>query len=67
MSFYNGTLNRETLKEFIKETDKPIRYTCGLGYRNPTAHKGLIDKDRALGIVDTKSLLDADERVLRMF
>ena len=61
MSFYNGTLNRETLKEFIKKTDKPIRYTYGLGYRNPTTHKVLIDKDRALDIVATQSLLDADE------
>lgn len=67
MSFYNGTLNRETLKEFTKKTDRHIRYTCGLGYRNPTTHKVLIDKDRALGIANTKSLLDADEGVLRMF
>ena len=61
MSFYNETMNREELKVFIKETNKPIRYTYGLGYRKPTTHKVLIDKERALKIVERESLLDARE------
>ena len=61
MSFYHGTLNRKELKEFIENTDKPIKYTYGLGYRNPTTNKKPLSKDEALKIVDTQSLLDADE------
>lgn len=61
MSFYNGTLDRKVLKRFIEDTDKPIRYTYGLGYRNPTTNKVLVDKAKALEIVETESLLDAGE------
>lgn len=61
MSFYDGTLNREKLKNIIRETEKNILYTYGLGYRNPTTNKQKISKERALEIVDTQSLLDANE------
>ena len=61
MSFYNGTLNTEKLREFIKTTEKPIRYTYGYGFRNPNVGNRLIDKEKALHIVDTESLLDATE------
>lgn len=61
MSFYNGTMNRETLSNFINTTDKPIKYTYGLGYRGPTTYRVPINKERALGIVKNESLLDATE------
>ena len=61
MSFYNGTLDREKAKEFIKETKKPCQYTYGLGYRNPTTNHKPISKDEALHIVATESLLDITE------
>ena len=61
MSFYNGTLNRTKLINFIETTTKPIRYTYGLGYRHPTTNKKLITKEQAIKIVNTQSLLDADE------
>ena len=61
MSFYNGTLDREKLIAFISETDKPIQYTYGLGYRHPTTHNKPISKDEAIRIAKTQSLLDADE------
>lgn len=61
MSFYHGTLNREKLVDFIKTTDKPIRYTYGLGYRHPTTYKVLINKEQAIKIANNEYLLDADE------
>ena len=61
MSFYNGTLNRDVLKNFIENTNKEIRYTFGLEYRNPTTHKVLMSKEKALDIVKNESRLDAEE------
>ncbi len=61
MSFYNGTLNRTELINFIETTTKTIKYTYGLGYRNPTTYKVPITKERAIEIVKTESLLDATE------
>lgn len=61
MSFYNGTLDRESLKEFIEKTDKPIRYTYGLKFKGPTTMNVPVSKEQALEIVDSQSLLDAKE------
>ena len=61
MSFYRGTLNKEILKAFIEKTDKPIRYTYGLKYRNPTILNVPVSKEEALQIVDSQSMLDAKE------
>lgn len=61
MSFYNGTLNRPELIEFVKNTEKPIKYTYGLSYRHPTTYKVPVTKERAVEIINTQSLLDADE------
>ena len=61
MSFYNGTLDKDRLKAFIEKTDKPIRYTYGLKYRNPTTLNVPVSKERALQIVDSQSMLDAKE------
>jgi len=61
MSFYRGTLDKQELKVFIEKTDKPIRYTYGFKYRNPTTRDVPVSKERALKIVDDQSLLDAKE------
>lgn len=61
MSFYRGTLDKQVLKVFIEKTDKPIRYTYGFKYRNPTTRDVPVSKERALKIVDAQSLLDAKE------
>jgi hypothetical protein len=62
MSFYHGTLDKEKLKKFIHETNKPIKYTYGFKYRNPTTCEVLLSKEKALKIADTASLLDAKEK-----
>ena len=61
MSFYNGTLNRNELRDFIKTTIKPIKYTIGFAYKKPTTLRVLISKDEALKIIEAKNLLDATE------
>ena len=61
MSFYNGTLKRDELLTFIQNTDKPIRYTYGFGYKHPTTNRKLIMKEQAIEIVNNQDLLDADE------
>ena len=61
MSFYDGTLNREKAKEVIANTDKELKYTYGLSYRKPTTYKKPIDREEALNIVATESLLDITE------
>ena len=61
MSFYRGTLDKGCLKAFIEKTDKPIRYTYGFKYRNPTTLNVPVSKEKALQIVDSQSLLDAKE------
>lgn len=61
MSFYNGTLNRDILKAVIETTEKPIVYTYGYEYRQPTTHRKPVTKEEALNIVKKESLLDAKE------
>ena len=61
MSFYNGSMDREKLKDFILETDKPILYTHGFKWKGPTTYKIPVTKEKALDIVNNKNLLDADE------
>ena len=56
MSFYDGTLNRDEAKEVIINTDKDLKYTYGLGYRNPTTHKKPIDKAEAFALYGTKKI-----------
>lgn len=59
MSFYNNTLNRKKLIEFIKNTNKEIRYTYGFSFKNPVINNKLITKDEAINIVNNEPLLDA--------
>lgn len=35
-------------REFLRDTSKPIKYTYGLGYRNPTTHKVPISNQEAV-------------------
>lgn len=61
MSFYNGTLNRDELKDFINQTEKDILYTYGFEYKKPITLKDKITKKKALEIVKTEVLLEAEE------
>lgn len=61
MSFYDGTMDKDKLKEFIMKTQKKIRYTHGLRFRGPRICDVPIDKDEALIIVDEYALIDANE------
>lgn len=61
MSFFNGTLDKEKLKDFIARSNKEIRYTYGLAYKNPTTYKVLISKNEAFDIINKESMLDATE------
>jgi hypothetical protein len=61
MSFYNGTLDKEGLKEFIEKTDKTIRYTYGFKFKSPTTRDVPVSKEQALQIVNAQSMLDAKE------
>lgn len=61
MSFYNNTLNRKKLIEFIKNTNKEIRYTYGFSFKKPVINNKLITKDEAINIVNNEPLLDATE------
>lgn len=47
MSKYSNCTKEEAVK-FIQTTDKPFKYTYGLGYRNPTTHKEPITRQQAL-------------------
>ena len=61
MSFYDGTLDKAKAKEVIAETEKELKYTYGLTFRNPTTNKKPITKEEALQIIDRESLLDINE------
>ena len=61
MSFYDGSLDRNKAKEFVAETNKPLRYTYGFSYRNPTTHNKPITKEEALKIIDDQGFLDITE------
>ena len=61
MSFYNGTLNTKRAKEVIQATDKVLKYTYGLGYRNPTTNHKPISKKEAIEIIEKEGWLDITE------
>jgi hypothetical protein len=61
MSKYSNC-TKEQAVELIKSTEKPIRYTYGLEYRNPTTCRVLIDKEKALEYMGDKyALVDCTE------
>lgn len=61
MSFYDGTMDRKKLTDFIEKTNKEVRYTRGLEYRKPRVCRQPITKEEALEIVKSDSWLDANE------
>lgn len=61
MSFYDGTMDKEKLKQFIASCEKQILYTYGLSYRNPTTNRKPITKSEAIKIINEESCLDATE------
>lgn len=61
MSTINGTMDREKLKEFIKNTNKPIQFTYGFKSKSPTTLNKPISKEAALRMAETLSPLDAYE------
>lgn len=62
MSFYDGTLNRDEAKRYIRESGKPCRYTSGLEYRNPTTNKAPVTYERACELIDRKSWVNVVDR-----
>lgn len=62
MSFYDGTLDRKELIHFINKTNKTIKYTFGLLYRDPATKYKPISKQEAIAIANNADLLDAEER-----
>ena len=61
MSTYYGTMDRSKLAEFIKTTDKPIVYTFGFEWKNPTIRRVEKTINEALEIVRDESWLEAEE------
>lgn len=53
--------NKDRALALIHLSEKPIKYTHGLGYRRPTTHNKPITKDEALEIIEKESLIDIRE------
>lgn len=59
MSFYDSSLERARAAAIIRKSKRPIVYTHGYGWKNPTTYRKSIDKETALSIVrDTGNYLD---------
>lgn len=54
-------ISTERAKEIINSTEKPLKYTCGFRFRNPTILYQPVSKEKALKIVEQASFLDVDE------
>ena len=61
LSEFRGSRDREDAKKHILETDKPLKYTHGLGYRGPSIHNKPITKEEAISIIDKGDFLDITE------
>lgn len=53
--------NKDRALALIHLSEKPIKYTHGLGYRNPSTHNQPITKDKALKIIKKEILIDITE------
>lgn len=60
-SFYDGTLDIEKAKEVIQATNKPIVYTYGFEFKNPTTHRVSITKEEAIEKIENEYYLDITE------
>ena len=61
LSEFRGSRSSEDAKKHILETDKPLKYTHGIGYRRPATYKKPIDKEEAIRIIDKGDFLDITE------
>jgi hypothetical protein len=61
LSNFRGSRSRVDAKDYILKTDKPLKYTHGLGFRGPTTHNKPIDKEEAIRIIDKGDFLDITE------
>ena len=59
MSKYSNCTKEDAI-EFIRTTNKPFKYTYGLGYRKPSTHNEPITREQALKYMED-SLVDMDE------
>ena len=53
--------NKDRALALLHLSEKPIKYTHGLGYRGPSTHNQPITKDKALKIIKKESLIDITE------
>lgn len=51
----------ESIIEFLHNTDKPIRYTYGYAWKNPTTKNKFISKDDAIRLVQRDDFTDIKE------
>lgn len=58
MSFYSGTLDRAKAKVIIQKSSRPLSYTYGFSYRNPTTNHVPKTMEQAFEIIDNESYLD---------
>ena len=61
MSFYDGTLDKNKALELIQDTEKVIKDTYGLGYKNPTTYKKPITKLQAIKTINCNGMIDITE------
>lgn len=63
-SFYNNDGKNpvafEYIREVVQRSNRPIKYTYGLSYRNPTTHNKPISKEEAMRIIDKRGMLTID-------
>ena len=55
-----GNCTKEQAIEFVKTTEKPFKYTYGLGYRKPSTHNKPITREEALSHMG-KCMVDMEE------
>ena len=58
MSFYKGTLDKIKAKAIILKSTRPITYTYGFAYRNPTTYHVPKTIEEALEIISNEYYLD---------
>lgn len=57
-SFHGGMLNKPYVAAVINKTKRPLLYTYGYTWKNPTTLRKSITKEQALDILNKASLLD---------
>lgn len=60
MSFYDGTLDRLKARVIVEKSSRPIFFTYGYAWENPTTNHIAIDKADALKKIANEGHLDID-------